>query len=104
MNEKYVESITLTKPLSLLPRLPSPRNGRIRRWEVELAIKYGVLLNLDSEFDARLIADVAREMGVRARCLFRLNPALNANTHPYLATALADSKFGVEFHQLEKVR
>ncbi|XP_069995404.1 uncharacterized protein [Penaeus vannamei] len=74
-----------------------------RRWEVELAVKHGVLLNLDSEFDARLIAGVAREVGVRARCLVRLNPALNADTHPYLATALADSKFGVEFHQLEKV-
>ncbi|XP_047494655.1 probable diaminopimelate decarboxylase, chloroplastic isoform X2 [Penaeus chinensis] len=74
-----------------------------RRWEVELAIKHGVLLNLDSEFDARLIAGVAREMGLRARCIVRLNPALNADTHPYLATALADSKFGVEFHQLERV-
>ncbi|XP_042866937.1 diaminopimelate decarboxylase 1, chloroplastic-like [Penaeus japonicus] len=74
-----------------------------RRWEVELAIRHRVLLNIDSEFDARLIMGVAKETGVMARCLVRLNPDLEAHTHPYMATALADSKFGVEVQQLEKV-
>ncbi|KAG7168482.1 Diaminopimelate decarboxylase 1-like [Homarus americanus] len=47
-----------------------------------------------------LLVNVARELGVRARALVRLNPALDAHTHPYLATALADSKFGVEVDQI----
>lgn len=64
----------------------------------------GVLLNVDSMFDARQLVAVSQEMGVRARALVRLNPALDAHTHPFLATALADSKFGVEAQQVPEVR
>ncbi|XP_042223041.1 diaminopimelate decarboxylase 1, chloroplastic-like isoform X2 [Homarus americanus] len=78
-------------------------NGK-HRWEVELGVRRGVLLNVDSVFDARQLVNVARELGVRARALVRLNPALDAHTHPYLATALADSKFGVEVDQVEEIR
>ncbi|XP_053652515.1 uncharacterized protein [Cherax quadricarinatus] len=77
-------------------------NGK-RRWEVELAVRHEVLLNVDSVFDAQLLVDVVREVGVRARALVRLNPVLDAHTHPYLATALRDSKFGVEERQLLQV-
>ncbi|XP_045583942.1 uncharacterized protein [Procambarus clarkii] len=77
-------------------------NGK-RRWEIELAVSRGVLLNVDSMFDARQLVAVSQEMGVRARALVRLNPALDAHTHPFLATALADSKFGVEAQQVPEV-
>ncbi|XP_071548397.1 uncharacterized protein [Panulirus ornatus] len=77
-------------------------NGK-RRWEVELAVRRGVLLNVDSGFDARQVVEVAGEVGIRPRVLVRLNPAINPQTHPYLATALADSKFGVDSDQLEQV-
>ncbi|XP_042223042.1 diaminopimelate decarboxylase 1, chloroplastic-like isoform X3 [Homarus americanus] len=79
------------------------RTPSLHWWEVELGVRRGVLLNVDSVFDARQLVNVARELGVRARALVRLNPALDAHTHPYLATALADSKFGVEVDQVEEV-
>ncbi|KAK4319804.1 hypothetical protein Pmani_009291 [Petrolisthes manimaculis] len=82
-------------------------NGK-RRWEVELAVKKGSLLNVDSLFDAHQIIQVARthvvvEEKKKARVLLRLNPAIDAHTHPYLATALTHSKFGVEKSQVEQV-
>ncbi|KAK3874153.1 hypothetical protein Pcinc_020884 [Petrolisthes cinctipes] len=79
-------------------------NGK-RRWEVELAVKKGSLLNVDSLFDAHQIIQVARTYvgKKKARVLLRLNPAIDAHTHPYLATALTHSKFGVEKSQVEQV-
>ncbi|XP_063879575.1 uncharacterized protein LOC135110883 isoform X1 [Scylla paramamosain] len=77
-------------------------NGK-RRWEVEEAVRSGSLLNVDSMFDARRVVEVATEVGVQAKLLLRLNPAIDALTHPYLSTALADCKFGVEESQVKEV-
>lgn len=77
-------------------------NGK-RRWEVEDAIRGGSLLNVDSLFDAHQIVHAASAVGKPARVLLRLNPAADAHTHPYLSTALADSKFGVEESQVRQV-
>ncbi len=73
------------------------------RWEIEVAITNGCYLNVDSTFDARHIASAARDIGKKTSVLIRLNPALDAMVHPYNSTALADSKFGVELSQLDKV-
>ncbi|XP_063879578.1 uncharacterized protein LOC135110883 isoform X3 [Scylla paramamosain] len=78
-------------------------NGK-RRWEVEEAVRSGSLLNVDSMFDARRVVEVATEVGVQAKLLLRLNPAIDALTHPYLSTALADCKFGVEESQVKEIQ
>ncbi|KAK7076650.1 hypothetical protein SK128_005394 [Halocaridina rubra] len=77
-------------------------NGK-QQWEIELAVSRGVLLNIDSVFDALQLVNVCKTLGMNARALLRLNPAIDAQTHPYLATALADSKFGVEMGQVDEV-
>lgn len=69
---------------------------------MEEAIRGGSLLNVDSLFDARRVVEVAGKLGV-ARLLLRLNPAIDAHTHPYLSTALANSKFGVQESQVKEV-
>lgn len=71
---------------------------------MEDAIRGGSLLNVDSVFDAHELVAAAAKVGKPARLLLRLNPAADAHTHPYLSTALADSKFGVEESQVQQVR
>lgn len=77
-------------------------NGK-QSWEVEMAVNRGVLLNIDSVFDAHRLVSISRRLGSRAKVLLRLNPVISVQTHPYLATALANSKFGIEMEQVEEV-
>lgn len=42
-------------------------------WEVTEAVKEGVLLNVDSEFDLQQLLKVCQELGLKARVLLRLN-------------------------------
>ncbi|MPC33017.1 putative diaminopimelate decarboxylase, chloroplastic [Portunus trituberculatus] len=73
------------------------------RWEVEEAVRGGSLLNVDSIFDACRVVEVATDVGLQAKLLLRLNPAIDALTHPYLSTAMADCKFGIEESQVKQV-
>ncbi|XP_045109022.1 probable diaminopimelate decarboxylase, chloroplastic isoform X2 [Portunus trituberculatus] len=77
-------------------------NGK-RKWEVEEAVRGGSLLNVDSIFDACRVVEVATDVGLQAKLLLRLNPAIDALTHPYLSTAMADCKFGIEESQVKQV-
>ncbi|CAL4159587.1 unnamed protein product, partial [Meganyctiphanes norvegica] len=80
-------------------------NGK-HRWEVELAVRHGVMLNVDSLFDAEQLVEVVEKYKKSVRVLLRVNPSLDiqdAQTHPHLATALKDSKFGIELQQLDQV-
>jgi diaminopimelate decarboxylase len=46
---------------------------------------------------------IAGEMGVRAPVSLRVNPDVDANTHPYIATGLKENKFGIDIHAAEEV-
>lgn len=48
-------------------------NGKLP-WELELAAKHGVLVNIDSEFDLKNIAAAGRAAGKPVRVLIRINP------------------------------
>lgn len=48
-------------------------NGKLP-WELELAAKHGVLVNIDSEFDLENIAAAGRAAGKPVRVLIRINP------------------------------
>lgn len=76
------------------------------RWEIELAVRNGCMLNVDSIFDAENIVSAAGRLQMKTRVLIRVNPELDRSStpvHQYLATALKDSKFGVSLNQLDKV-
>lgn len=67
-----------------------------RHDEIATALAGGVRsLNLESPAEAEAVATVAREMGVRAPVSVRVNPDVDAKTHPHIATGLKSSKFGV---------
>ncbi|CAN0427071.1 uncharacterized protein LOC144933749 [Lampetra fluviatilis] len=72
-------------------------NGK-RRDEIAFAVARGCSLNVDSLFDARRIGDVASSVTgptPRVPVLVRVNPDVDPSVHPYVATGLASSKFGV---------
>jgi diaminopimelate decarboxylase len=66
--------------------------------EMRLALEHRVLcFNVESEPELERLAAIAGELGVVAPVSLRVNPDVDANTHPYIATGLRENKFGVAF-------
>ncbi len=64
--------------------------------ELLLAIQKGIVINIDSLHELQRIIRICKGREVRrARVSFRINPAVSPKTHPYLATGLRESKFGI---------
>jgi diaminopimelate decarboxylase len=66
--------------------------------EIELALDKGILcFNVESIPELHRINEVAGRRGKRAPVSLRVNPNVDPKTHPYIATGLKASKFGVAF-------
>ena len=66
--------------------------------EMRAALQAGILcFNIESAPELELLNRVAGEMGVIAPVSLRVNPDVDAKTHPYIATGLKDNKFGVAY-------
>ncbi|MGH7279756.1 MAG: diaminopimelate decarboxylase [Candidatus Rokuibacteriota bacterium] len=66
------------------------------RDEMREALKADILMfNVESTGELSALDEVAREMGVRAPVALRVNPDVDPQTHPYIATGLRTSKFGI---------
>jgi len=64
--------------------------------EIRSALEAGVrALHAESEPEIDAIERIARDLGKPAALCLRVNPEVDANTHPYIATGLRSSKFGV---------
>jgi diaminopimelate decarboxylase len=64
--------------------------------EIALALDAGILcLNVESEEELLVCDEVARAKGTRAPVALRINPDVDAATHPYISTGLRTSKFGI---------
>ena len=64
--------------------------------EIGFAIKCGIdCFNVESAGELDRIVTQAQLLGRRARIAVRVNPDVDAKTHPYIATGLKESKFGV---------
>ncbi|MFP6807794.1 MAG: diaminopimelate decarboxylase [Pseudomonadales bacterium] len=65
-------------------------------WEIEAALKAGIAcFNLESASELQLISRSCSELQKTARISVRVNPDVDPKTHPYIATGLKESKFGV---------
>jgi diaminopimelate decarboxylase len=53
------------------------------------------VFNVESRSELHRLNDVAGECGKTAPVSLRVNPDVDANTHPYIATGLRDNKFGI---------
>ncbi len=70
------------------------------RDEIAYALKADILMfNVESGQELRLIHEVASGMGAKARVALRVNPDVDPKTHPYIATGLKKSKFGIDIGQ-----
>jgi diaminopimelate decarboxylase len=64
--------------------------------EIEAALKAGILLfNVESAAELALIAEIAARLRVKAPVGLRVNPDVDAKTHPKITTGLAGNKFGL---------
>lgn len=65
--------------------------------EIEFAIHHDILaFNIESEPELYRIQTIAKGMGKIASISIRVNPNVDAKTHPYISTGLKDNKFGVD--------
>jgi len=72
--------------------------------EIEQALQADVLcLNLESEPELDRVNAIAGRLGKRAPVAFRVNPDVDAKTHPYISTGLKQNKFGVAHDDAERL-
>jgi diaminopimelate decarboxylase len=66
--------------------------------EMRQALAAGILcFNVESEAELERLNSVALSMGKRAPISLRVNPDVDAQTHPYISTGLKENKFGVAY-------
>ena len=69
-------------------------------YEIKRALEVGIgCFNVESEPELDLIIQVAQSMGKPAPISVRVNPDVDAKSHPYISTGLHENKFGVNFEQ-----
>lgn len=72
--------------------------------EIEFALKAGIgCFNVESIPELEQIDRLASVSGCRARVAIRVNPNIDAHTHHYITTGLAENKFGINLEQLNDV-
>lgn len=74
--------------------------------EIRYALKEKILLlNIESPEELKLVNEIAGEMKRKAPVGIRVNPDIDAKTHPYISTGLKKNKFGINIkHSLEEYR
>ncbi|MBN2979314.1 diaminopimelate decarboxylase [Pseudomonas fluorescens] len=74
------------------------------RDDMRRALEVGVhCFNIESTDELERLQVVAAEMGVRAPISLRVNPDVDAGTHPYISTGLKENKFGIAIADAEDV-
>ena len=65
--------------------------------EMEMALKANIAcFNVESEAELQRLDRVAGQLGLRAPVSLRVNPDVDAGTHPYISTGLKENKFGID--------
>lgn len=66
--------------------------------EIAAALKVGIrCFNVEVSAELDRINQIAKELNVIAPISLRVNPDVDANTHPYISTGLKENKFGIDF-------
>ena len=67
--------------------------------EMQRALEVGIrCFNVESEAELVLLNRIAGELGVKAPISIRVNPDVDAKTHPYISTGLKENKFGIDIN------
>ncbi|AZZ96648.1 diaminopimelate decarboxylase [Pseudoalteromonas sp. R3] len=68
--------------------------------EIAFALETGIkCFNVESEAELRRISQVASELDLLAPISIRVNPDIDAKTHPYISTGLKENKFGIDIKE-----
>ena len=68
--------------------------------EIKLGLDHDVLMiKAESREEVESINRIALSLGIKARVALRVNPDVDANTHPYISTGLAENKFGIRMEE-----
>lgn len=74
------------------------------REDMRRALEVGVhCFNVESAEELERLQEVAAELGVKAPISLRVNPDVDAKTHPYISTGLKENKFGIAIEQAPQV-
>lgn len=72
--------------------------------EIEFALNTGIkCFNVESEAELHRIAQVAARLGKTAPISLRVNPDIDAKTHPYISTGLKANKFGIDITDAPRI-
>jgi diaminopimelate decarboxylase len=75
-----------------------------RNDELALALDAGIFcFNVESEAELQRLSQLAAARRVRAPIALRVNPDVDAKTHPYISTGLKENKFGVDIAEAERL-
>lgn len=73
-------------------------------WEIKLALDSNIAcLNVESEPELEVIQEIASSLNKTARVALRVNPNIDAHTHHYITTGLAENKFGISLELLDGI-
>ena len=74
------------------------------RQEMVYALEQGTgWFNCESEAELRILAELASDAGAAPSVALRVNPNVDAETHPYIATGLHAHKFGIDIVEAERI-
>ena len=72
--------------------------------EIAKALAVGIYcFNVESEAELELLSQIASEKNQTARVSLRVNPDVDAKTHPYISTGLKENKFGIDINRAPEV-
>ena len=72
--------------------------------EIEYALRERIhTFNCESESELERLNEIAGRMGKQARIALRVNPDVDAATHPYISTGMSEHKFGIDISEVEAV-
>ena len=75
-----------------------------REDEIEFALKSGIFsFNVESTQELQLVSLVALRLQTKARIALRVNPDIDAQSHPYITTGLKQNKFGISAEEAFKI-
>ncbi len=72
--------------------------------DIKTALDVGIAcFNVESEAELYRISDVAKHLGKTAPISLRVNPNVDAKTHPYISTGLKENKFGITHEEAPRI-
>ena len=74
------------------------------REDLRFALETGIhCFNVESEAEIYMLNEEAEKLGKQAPVSFRVNPDVDAKTHPYISTGLRENKFGIPYGEAVRI-